>query len=92
MSDPPLDAGTTQALLERLVKFRLPRALELKRRVDAGERMTDVEIAFLKSLLEDAQQSQTFVVQHPELHAVGARLVELYEHIVRKATDNETRG
>jgi hypothetical protein len=29
------------------------------------------------------------VVRHPELHALGSRLVQLYEEIVRKATENE---
>lgn len=89
MSDHTDDTGTIQALLDRLVKLRLPRMLDLKQRVDAGERLSDTEFDFLKRVLEDAQQSQGYVVRHPELHALGSQLVELYEHIVRKATENE---
>ena len=89
MVDPRHDPGTAKALIDRVVRLRLPRTLALKDRVDAGERLTDTDIAFLKSVLEDAEQSRTFVVQHPELHAIGARLVALYEEIVHKAMENE---
>jgi hypothetical protein len=46
MSDKTDDTATIQALLERLVKFRLPRTLAIKKRVDAGECLTDSDIQF----------------------------------------------
>ena len=52
-----IDDATVQVLLERLVKFRLPRTLDIKQRVDAGERLTDSELGFLTSTLEDAQHA-----------------------------------
>ncbi|MFE0500482.1 hypothetical protein [Lysobacter soli] len=92
MSHPSDDTATLQALLERLVKFRLPRAMSLKERVDAGERMSDTDIAFMKESLEDAQDAQHFVARHPELHALGAKVAQLYEEIVEKATENEKKA
>jgi hypothetical protein len=89
MSDPTDDTGTIQALLERLLKFRLPRALELKQRVESGQRLSDADIEFLERSLEDAQNGQKFVARHPEFHALGAQIVQLYEEIVRKAIENE---
>lgn len=86
------DTGTMQALLERLLNFRLPRAIALKKRVDAGERLTDADIAFLKSALEDAQDGQKFVARNAEFHDLGIRIVQLYEEIVRKAMENEKRA
>ena len=52
MAQDPTDTGTSQALLDRLVHSRLPRTLELKQRVDAGDRLTDTDLEFLKDLLE----------------------------------------
>jgi hypothetical protein len=88
MSDQSDDA-TIQVLFERLVKFRLPRALDIKKRVDAGARLSDSEIDFLKRALEDAQAASKFVVRNPEVHAVGAQIVDLYDDVVRKALENE---
>jgi hypothetical protein len=88
MSDQSDDA-TIQVLFERLVKFRLPRALDIKKRVDAGARLSDSEIDFLKRALEDAQAASKFVVRNPEIHAVGAQIVDLYDEVVRKALENE---
>jgi hypothetical protein len=83
------DAATIQALLERLVKFRLPRAIALKQRIDGGERLTDSDVAFLKNALWDAQQGQKFVARNPEFHALGAHIAQLYHDITSKALDNE---
>ncbi len=90
MSDPSDDA-TTQALLERLTKFRLPRLLDIKKRVDAGERLTDSEVEFLTRALQDAHDAAKFVARDPSLHAIGAQVAQLYEQIVGKAMENEKR-
>ena len=89
MSDKTDDAATIQALLERLVKFRLPRTIAIKKRVDAGECLTDSDIQFLKVALEDAQDGQKFVARNPEFQTLGVQIAELYTDIVRKATENE---
>ena len=89
MSDKTDDTGTIQALLDRLLKIRLPRALEIKQRVDGGQRLGDNDIAFLKSAMEDARHGAKYVARDPRFHALGAQIVQLYEEIVRKASENE---
>ena len=89
MSDQTDDTATIQALLDRLVKFRLPRAIALKKRVDGGERMTDADMAFLKTSLEEAHDGLRYVARNPEFQTLGSQIVQLYDDIIRKATENE---
>ena len=91
MADPTHDAGTVQAVLDRLVKVLLPQTLDIKERVDAGRRLSDVDLGFLKRMLEEVQQGQHLMARHPELHTLESRLVGLYEDVVRKAVANEGR-
>jgi len=88
MSDEHDDA-VLQTLLDRLLQFRLPRALALKKRVDAGECLTDADIKFLKVALEDAQSGQQYVARNPEFHRLGTQIVQLYGEIVSRAMENE---
>lgn len=83
------DEGTIQVLLERLNQWRLPRALEMKERVDQGEKLSDHDIAFLNRVLEDSTQAQSLASKNPELQPLIDKLASLYSHITRKALENE---
>jgi len=91
MSEHANDAGTIQVLLERLEKFRLPRALAVKQRVDAGEKLDELDIEFLNEVLAEAQQVQSLIPRHPEYQPLANRVVHLYDEITRKALENERR-
>src|SRR5262245_38287451 len=90
MADPKPDEGTIQALLERLDKFRLPRALAIKAKVDGGELLADSDIQFLKMVLADATAIEHVVERNPEYQALVGRLISLYDEITKKALENET--
>jgi hypothetical protein len=89
MTDTQIDQGTIQVLLNRLTTLRLPRALELKARVDDGEKLDDNDIEFLERVMEDASSAQNLIARHPELHELATRLVSLYSEITAKALQNE---
>ena len=92
MEDPSKGLGTIQALLDRLNNFRLPRALELKTRVDAGGKLNDNDIEFLHRVFEDAEQARSLIAGNPKLKPLVDQLASLYAHITTKALENEKNG
>jgi hypothetical protein len=92
MSDSaPKDAGTIQAMLQRLNDFRLPKALDLKKKVDRGEKLDNYDMEFLEAVLEDASGAQHLIAKHPELQPLVSQLVSLYGAITTKALENEQK-
>jgi hypothetical protein len=89
MSNPTHDAGVIMALVERFNSQRLPRALDLKARVDAGGTLNDFDLHFLQEVLEDAQKIRPLVDRHPEYQELVARAAQLYREITGKALENE---
>lgn len=86
------DAGVSQALLDRLNNQRLPRALEIKDKVDAGEPLGEYDLRFLEDVFADAQAIQPMVDRHPEYQKLVARVIHLYKEILDKAVANENKG
>jgi len=91
MRESPKDTGTIQALLERLNNERLPRALELKSKVDRGERLEAHDMEFLERVLEDAGKVKTLAAKNPDYQALIAQLISLYGEITRKGLENEEK-
>lgn len=89
MSEVAKDEGVVQVLLERFEKFRLPRAIDIKARIDAGEKLTDNDIAFLERVMSDAEEIKRYVDKVPDMQPLYVRAVSLYQDITKKALENE---
>ena len=92
MSDPQQDTGLLAVLIERLESQRLPRAMELKNKVDRGESIDEFDLAFLQEVLSDAANVKPLIERHPEHQELVGKLFGLYREITEKALANEKSG
>ena len=92
MADPSDDTGVIMALAKRLETQRLPRALDLKEKVDQGEKLNDLDIAFLEEVNDDMQEVRSLVDRNPDWRTVVEKMLQLYNEITAKALENEKSG
>jgi hypothetical protein len=92
MSESSQDAGLLAVLLERLEKQRLPRALDIKTKVDQGDPLDEHDLRFLQELLADAGAAKPLLERHPEHQELAGRVLNLYKQITDKALENEQRS
>jgi hypothetical protein len=85
------EAGTIQVLLQRLNDIRLPRALDLKKKVDRGEKLDSYDIEFLETVLADAISAQGLAAKHPEFASLVGKVMGLYSEITTKGLENEQK-
>ena len=89
MSEISKETGVIAVLAKRMVEERLPKALALKERVDRGEVLNDLDIAFLEQVIADAGTIRPLMKNNPRVLEVAGRMVQLYKEITDKALENE---
>jgi len=89
MSEETADQGIIQAIVDRLEKQRLPTALQLQEKVNRGETLNDMDLAFLENVFSDTQKIKSMLDKYPAWQPLAARMISLYNEITTKALENE---
>lgn len=92
MSAPPNDLGMIQLFLMRLNEQRLPRALKLYEEVAKGGCLSEYDVRFMKTVLEDAGAIRQLAVKYPEYQSLLSKVTVLYAQINQKALDNQQKA
>ena len=83
--------GVIAVLVERMEEQRLPRAVDLKTKVDQGKRLDDMDIVFLDRVLSECQEMKPLLERHPEFERLASQMMALYHAITTRALVNEPK-
>jgi hypothetical protein len=85
------DAGVLAVIVARMEQQRLPRAIDLKAKVEQGGVLDDLDIEFLEGVFADSSELKPLLARHPEYQDLAARMMALYREITTKALANENK-
>lgn len=89
MDKNPADEIVITALAKRFNEERYPRALHLEKRVNAGETLTEHDMVFLETVLNDAKYILRLSDKYPEYQEIMTKVIQMYSDITKKALENE---
>lgn len=93
MNDKLKDKLVLEALLERFEKHRLPRLMDIKKRLGQGNKLSDFEIEFMEEVFRDARNNEHYLeVADDELKALFMKVMAFYKEITEKAMENEQKS
>ena len=84
--------GVVVALMQRFQTQRLPRAIELKQKVDKGEMLNDYDLQYLQRVEEDSKQLAGILHRYPDLQPIVDKARGLYAEITQKAAENAEKA
>lgn len=83
------DQGVLFTLVEHFNRQLYPRALEIEKQLDAGERLSASAIEHLEEVLVRMHELNALLERHPEYQPLAAGVVSLYARLARHAWKNE---
>ena len=91
MADKKKDQGMILVLLERFNKQRHPRAMEFKKKVDAGKVLDEYEEQYIEEVFQDIDKVKSLVERNPEYKKLLSEIMTMWNEIIRKNIENQKK-
>lgn len=89
------DQAVIDTLIDRMANQRLPRLLEIKKNVDEGQTLSNMDIEFMEQAFKDARQNEHYIqtaAKDDDLKEIIQKIAGLYKEITDKALENEKQS
>lgn len=83
------DQGVIYVVLDHFAHHLYPRALELEKMLDAGERLSASQVDHIARILDDIRLLRPLIERHPEHRELAEGVIALYVNLARRAWQNE---
>ncbi|WP_031436685.1 hypothetical protein [Methylobacter tundripaludum] len=83
------EIGVITVFVEQLQEQSIPQALAMKKRIEDGESLNEIEEMHLEEQLNDAISMIPLLKHHPEYQKLTTELASLYNEISGLALKNE---
>jgi len=83
------DQGTIAALLKLFEDWHYPRALEIRKRLEQGQALSDADLRFLRNALGRVRQAMPIVQRNAEYQKLAGQVIAFYSEIADLAVKNE---
>ena len=88
MKDSQRNKGVIFALVERIEKQRLPRALSIRKKLEAGGKLDTPDLKFLEQVAKDGKNIKPLLDEFPEWEPLAQKMYSLYLEIVKMHQEN----
>lgn len=87
------DKMVLEALFERFEKQRLPRLLDIDKKLEQGNKLDKYDIEFLDEVFSDTKQNDHYMDDADDkLKGIFMKVLSLYGDITDKALENEKKN
>ena len=83
------EQGVVKTVLDRFNHQRLPALIKLKKHVDNGGVLSDVDVRLLEDSISEAKDGERYAGKHPEFKKLIAEVSSLYQDITTTALENQ---